>query len=146
MRWGPTDAALAYYMTKTSRNDAKNKHYLRERTAQKLFGVVDSSFYRMLSLQKAVPMAQKLVSIRKEAASRNQKLFSQKLVSIEDYQKADQKLLKAERMLLNLLNETEQQRNMLASALYISPDAVHRRRFLPQGRDKAPVYRSCRAP
>ena len=138
MRWGPTDAALAYYMTKTSRNDAKNKHYLRERTAQKLFGVVDSSFYRMLSLQKAVPMAQKLVSIRKEAASRMQKLFSQKLVSIEDYQKADQKLLKADRMLLNLLNETEQQRNMLASALYISPDASTDGGFCLKGEIKPP--------
>ncbi len=138
MRWGPTDTALAYYMTKTSRNDAKNKHYLRERTAQKLFGVVDSSFYRMLSLQKAVPMAQKLVSIRKEAASRNQKLFDQKLVSIEDYQKADQKLLKAERMLLNLLNETEQQRNTLASALYISPDASTDGGFCLKGEIKPP--------
>lgn len=137
-RWGPTDAALAYYMTKTSRNDAKNKHYLRERTAQKLFGVVDSSFYRMLSLQKAVPMAQKLVSIRKEVASRNQKLFGQKLVSIEDYQKADQKLLKADRMLLNLLNETEQQRNMLASALYISPDASTDGGFCLKGEIKPP--------
>jgi outer membrane protein TolC len=138
MRWGPTDAALAYYMTKTSRNDAKNKHYLRERTAQKLFGVVDSSFYRMLSLQKAVPMAQKLASIRKEAASRNQKLFSQKLVSIEDLQKSDQKLLKAERLLLNLLNETEQQRNMLASALYISPDASTDGGFCLKGEIKPP--------
>jgi outer membrane protein TolC len=138
MRWGPTDAALAYYMTKTSRNDAKNKHYLRERTAQKLFGVVDSAFYRMLSLQKAVPMAQKLVSIRKEAASRNQKLFGQKLVSIEDLQKSDQKLLKAERLLLNLLNETEQQRNMLASALYISPDASTDGGFCLKGEIKPP--------
>ncbi|MFH0959137.1 MAG: TolC family protein [Pseudomonadota bacterium] len=138
MRWGPTDAALAYYMTKSSRNDAKSKHYLRERTAQKLIGVVDSSFYRMLSLQKAVPMAQKLVSIRKEAASRMQTLFSQKLVSIEDLQKTDQKLLKAERQLLNLLNETEQQRNMLASAMYISPDASTDGGFCLKGEIKLP--------
>ena len=46
-----------------------------------------------------------------------------KLISIEDYQRTDQKLLKAERLLLNLLNETEQQRNTLASAMYVSPDA-----------------------
>ena len=58
-RWGPTDAVLAFYMTKNSRNDAKKAHYLRERTGQKLIGAVDSSFYRLLSLQKTVPMAQK---------------------------------------------------------------------------------------
>ena len=46
-------------MTKNSRNDEKKAHYLRERTAQKLIGAVDSSFYRLLSLQKTVPMAQK---------------------------------------------------------------------------------------
>ncbi len=123
MRWGPSDIILAYYMTKNSRNDQKKAHYLRERTAQKLIGVVDSSFYRMLSLQKTVPMAQKLVSIRKQAASKTQNLYSEKLISIEDYQRTDQKLLKAERLLLSLLNETEQQRNTLASAMYVSPDA-----------------------
>ncbi len=123
MRWGPSDIILAYYMTKNSRNDQKKAHYLRERTAQKLIGSVDSSFYRLLSLQKTVPMAQKLVSIRKQAASKTQNLYSEKLISIEDYQRTDQKLLKAERMLLNLLNETEQQRNTLASAMYVSPDA-----------------------
>ncbi|MGA8831434.1 MAG: TolC family protein, partial [Desulfomonilaceae bacterium] len=122
-RWGPTDAVLAFYMTKNSRNDAKKAHYLRERTAQKLIGAVDSSFYRLFSLQKTVPMAQKLVTIRKDAASKTQNLYSEKLISIEDYQRTDQKLLKAERMLLNLLNETEQQRNTLASAMYVSPDA-----------------------
>ncbi len=110
-------------MTKNSRNDQKKAHYLRERTAQKLIGAVDSSFYRLLSLQKTVPMAQKLVSIRKEAASKTQNLYNEKLISIEDYQRTDQKLLKAERLLLNLLNETEQQRNTLASAMYVSPDA-----------------------
>ena len=123
MRWGPSDIILAYYMTKNSRNDQKKAHYLRERTAQKLIGSVDSSFYRLLSLQKTVPMAQKLVSIRKQATSKTQNLYSEKLISIEDYQRTDQKLLKAERMLLNLLNETEQQRNTLASAMYVSPDA-----------------------
>ena len=95
MRWGPSDIILAYYMTKNSRNDEKKAHYLRERTAQKLIGAVDSSFYRMLSLQKTVPMAQKLASIRKEAASKTQNLYNEKLISIEDYQRTDQKLLKA---------------------------------------------------
>ena len=50
-RWSPTDAALAYYLTRSSRNDKRKQHYIRIRIAQRLIGVVDSSFHRLLSLQ-----------------------------------------------------------------------------------------------
>jgi len=49
-RWSPTDAALAYYLSKSSYNDKQKQHYLRVRIAQKLIGIVDSSFVRLLAL------------------------------------------------------------------------------------------------
>jgi Outer membrane efflux protein len=74
-RWTPTDAALAYYLSKSSRNDKRKQHYLRVRVAQRLIGVVESSYYRLLSLQKAIPLARKLVGILREATRKNEKLL-----------------------------------------------------------------------
>ena len=51
-RWSPTDAALAYYLTKTSRNEGDKKRFMRIRVTQRLFGVVDASFQRLLTLQE----------------------------------------------------------------------------------------------
>ena len=35
MRWGPTDAALAYYLTKNSENDTQKSRNVRARTGSK---------------------------------------------------------------------------------------------------------------
>ena len=56
-RWTPTDAALAYYLSRSSRNDKRKQHYLRVRVAQRLIGVVEASYYRLLTLQKVIPSA-----------------------------------------------------------------------------------------
>lgn len=121
-RWSPTDAALAYYLTRSSRNDVRKHHHIRVRIAQKLVGVVDSSFFRLLSLKKIIPMAQRLVAKRNELVRKTEEIFQQKLGTVEDFHKAQQKLIKAEGLLASLSNEAEQQRNLLASAMRLSPD------------------------
>ncbi len=121
-RWSPTDAALAYYLTRSSRNDKRKQHYIRVRIAQRLMGVVDSSFYRLLSLQRVIPMTERLVKSRKSVLSRMESLLERKLAAVEDYHQIKQKLIKARRLLSSVRNEAEQQRNLLASSMWVSPE------------------------
>jgi hypothetical protein len=93
-RGSPTDAALAYYLVKTSRNDKRKHHYVRVRIIQRLYGIVDSSFARLLCLQEIIPMAEKLLSLRRKVSGKMEELFAQNLVQAEDYHKNKQKLIK----------------------------------------------------
>jgi outer membrane protein TolC len=121
-RWSPTDAALAYYLVKSGRNEKRKHHYLRVRIIQRLFGVIDSSFAKLLALQKAIPMAENLLAIRAKVARNTEDLFARNLIQAEDYHRTKQKLIKAKRLLTGLRNEAEQQRNLLASAMNVSPN------------------------
>lgn len=140
-RWSPTDAALAYYLTKTSRNETDRQRFVKIRVAQRLLGVVEASFQRLLSLQKAVPRGEKLLSIRKTVARKTENLFERKLASVEEYHDSVQKLTKAERLLASLCNETERQRNLLASALQLSPEYCIDGGFCLVGEIRVPDYR-----
>jgi outer membrane protein TolC len=121
-RWSPTDAALAYYLTRSSRNDKRKQHYIRIRIAQRLIGVVDSAFQRLLTLQRVIPMAERLVRDRQRVARKMENLLESKLVPVEDYHKLKRKVIKARRLLSSMRNEAEQQRNLLASSIYASPE------------------------
>jgi outer membrane protein TolC len=139
-RWTPTDAALAFYLAKSSRNDKQKHHYVRVRVAQRLLGVVDSSFFRLLSLQKTIPMAARIVAIRSDVANRMEALFRKQLVQAEDVHKSKQKLVKAERLLSSLRSEAENQRNLLASAMYLSPEYCVDGGFNVAGELSAPTF------
>jgi hypothetical protein len=139
-RWTPTDAALAFYLAKSSRNEKQKHHYVRVRIAQRLLGVVDSSFYRLLSLQEAVPLAVRLVSIRTDVCGRMEALFRKQLAQAEDVHKSKQKLIKAERLLSSLRTEAENQRNLLASAMYLSPEYCLDGGFCVVGELAAPTF------
>lgn len=121
-RWTPTDAALAYYLTRSSRNDKRKQHYLRVRIAQRLMGVVEASYYRLLSFQKIMPLARKQVEILREASAKNEKLLDLKLATTERYQRIKKKFIAGQGLLVSLGNEAEQQRNLLASAMQLSPE------------------------
>jgi outer membrane protein TolC len=121
-RWSPTDAALAYYLVKSSRNEKRKHHYVRVRIIQKLFGVVDAAFARLLCLQRVIPMAENVLAIRARVAQKMEGLFAGNLVQAEDYHRAKQKLIRAKRLVTALRNDAEQQRNLLASAMNVSPD------------------------
>jgi outer membrane protein TolC len=139
-RWSPTDAALAYYLTRSTRNEKLKQNYVRVRIAQKLIGVVDSSFFRLLSLQEAIPMAKKLVGMRRDLTHRSEKLFERQLSPVENYHKARAKQLRANRLLNSLVSEAEQQRNLLATAVYVSPETCVDGGFVVAGPLERPSY------
>ncbi len=139
-RWSPTDAALAYYLTKSSRNDKSKQHYIRVRIAQKLLEVVDSSYFRLLSLQRVIPMAQNLVRMRQDLSNKSDRLFQKQLIPVENYHGANKKLIRAQRILERLTNEAEQQRNLLASAMNVSPDTCTDGGFILVGDIVPPCY------
>lgn len=139
-RWSPTDAALAYYLARSAVNDSAKAHYQKVRVAQKLVGVVDGAFFRLLSLQQCVPMAQRLVAVRSSIADARKQGFEKRLETMEACQKAKKRVATARRVSSSLANEMERQRNILASALGMSPDYCVDGGFVAVGRLAEPSY------
>lgn len=121
-RWSPTDAALAYYVTRSSINDKLKAHYQKVRVGQKLVAVVDAAFFRVLGLQQCYSKAQQLVSARKAVEEKYKAAYRKKVVGVVDYNRAHRQLIRAETLLSTIRTELEKQRNILASALGMSPD------------------------
>lgn len=121
-RWSPMDAALAYYVTKSSRNEQEKAHYQKVRTAQKLIATVDSAFYRLLALQECFHQANELCGLRSSIAQRMKKLFQTKMANVDDFNRAEQQAVRARRVLTRTGTELQKQINILASAMGLSPD------------------------
>jgi len=121
-KWSPTDAALAYYVSQSGANDRLKAHYQKVRVAQKMIGLVDSAYFKLLSLQHAVPLAERLVAVRSNVAKKTRMLVKRKLRGVKEYRKAKKDLIRAERLLSKLSTEMAEQRNILASAMALSPD------------------------
>lgn len=122
VRWSPTDAALAYYLTKNSENDKLKSHYQKVRVAQKLVSVVDASFFRLLALQECFPVARQLSDARGDIAARMKILFAGRKVNVDDFNRAQQQGIRARRLLAKTESEMAKQLNILASSIGISPD------------------------
>lgn len=121
-RWSPTDAALAYYLSKSNSNDRLKAHYQRVRIAQKLVAVVDASYFRLLSLQEGLPLAEQLAASRSVVADKMKQAYKKRIAGVEEYGRASQNADRARRLLAKVRNDIERQRNILASAMAISPD------------------------
>lgn len=121
-RWSPTDAALAYYLSRNGVNDQLKAHYQKLRVAQKLIGVVDAAFFRVLGLQYCVDEAERVVSSRMGVADKMKQAFDRKLVGLAEYDRARNLHIRSKRQLTKLRNELGKQRNILASAMGLSPD------------------------
>jgi outer membrane protein TolC len=141
LRWSPTDAALAYYLSKSSRNDLLRAKYQRIRVAQKLLGTIESTFFRLLTLQKLLPMANKLKALRTAALKEMEHLFEDKLKSIEDYHQAKKDFLRSAGMQLIIQDDFERQRNILATAMRLSPEFSVGCGFYVEGPVSTPVFR-----
>jgi len=139
-RWSPTDAALAHYLTCSAVNDTLKSHHKRVRVAQKLLGVVDAAFFRLLGLQQCLPMAKRLLAVRSAIADRREKLLKKGLKTMEDYHKARKQLVVARRLVASLRNEMERQRNVLASAMAVSPEYCVDGGFYVEGVLQEPCY------
>jgi outer membrane protein TolC len=141
-RWSPTDAALAFYVTRSSMNDSLKSHYQRVRVAQKLMGVVDAAYFRLLSLEQCLPIAEELAAICARVAKNTERLLENRLRPIEDYHKAKQRLIKARAILDGIRNEAERERNNLASAMGLSPGLGKDCGITVVGALDAPVFRA----
>lgn len=122
LNWSPTDAALAYYLTKNSRNDNLRAHYKRVRVAQKLLGVVDAAFFGLLSLQERLPLARKQVGLRSRVMTETGRLYRKKLKSIEEYHRVRQSFVRSSDLQLELEEQVDRQRAILAAAMGVAPD------------------------
>jgi outer membrane protein TolC len=121
-RWSPTEAALAYFVFDTGSNDHIKEHFQALRVGQKLVGGVEAAFYRLVGLSESLPLAERLYQIRSSVAGNAKRLLKDGLVEREDYYRAKQNLLKAERLRTRVRVDMHKQRNALASAMGISPD------------------------
>ena len=121
-RWSPTDAALAYYLTKSQINNRHKAHYERVRVAQKLIGVVDAAFYRLLTLQEAIPVAERWSKVRSGLVHTAQDLIEQRLGSSAGFQDLTRRAKRADLRLAELRHEYYVQRDRLAAAMGLSPD------------------------
>ena len=141
LRWSPTDTALAYFLSKSSRNDHVRAHYQRVRVAQRLLGTVEASFYRLLTLQKLLPMASQLKELRNRVLEETEHLFEKKVKSVDDYHDAKQSFLRSAQILLAIQDDCEQQRNLLATALRLSPEHGGKIGFHVAGKVAVPTFR-----
>jgi hypothetical protein len=142
-RWSPTEAALAYYLAGSSNNDKLKQFYIRVRTAQRLVGAIDAAFARLLCLQHVTPMSERLLGLRQKVSGNLEDLLKRRLANPEDYHKARQKLIRSQRLFSAILNESEQQRNILASAMHLSPDSCIDGGFFLVGEIAVPNFREC---
>jgi len=139
LNWSPTDAALAYYLTKSSQNDRWRAHHQRVRVGQKLVGTVESAFFRLLSAQQRFPIAKRLVRMRAHVLEQTKALCDKKLKPIEDYYRANQNSLRAARILLATEEELLRQQNALASAMSLTPGFSSADRIFVQGNLEKPI-------
>ena len=122
-RWSATDAALAYYVSNSSANDRLKAYYRRVRTSQKVLEVVDGAFFRLLAAQECLPLAERLVAIRNGTRAKLTELLKEKLARIEDVHRGEDKAIRATRLAARLRADMESQRDLLATAMAISPDS-----------------------
>lgn len=139
LNWSPTDAALAYYLTKSTNNDSLRAHHQKVRVAQKLVGAVEASYFRLLSLQARLRMVKRLTDIRHRVAEQLEILHEKKLKPIEDFHRARQNSLRVARIAMAVEEDTAKQRNTLFSALVLPPEHCHEAVEL-DGNLSAPVY------
>jgi outer membrane protein TolC len=140
LRWSLTDAALAYYLSRSSRNDRLRAHHQRVRVGQKLIGTVEAAFFRLLTLQERLPRAQRLVRLRKMVLRETHLLFREKMKSVEDFHSAKQNHLRASRILLGIEDALQRERNILATSLGLSPDTCTDGGFYAHGDLSRPSF------
>lgn len=140
LNWSPTDAALAFYLTKSGGNDRLRAHYQRIRVAQNLLGKVEGSFYKLLSLQQLLPEVRRLVEARSRVLGEKHRLYEKKLIPIEECHKARQRYLKAARSKLAAEDDLERQSNTLFSALSLTPEQYRKGVNRVRGNLSRPVY------
>lgn len=143
LNWSPNDAILAYFLAKNGQNERLRAHYQKVRVAQKLIGSVEAAFFRLLGLQKRLLLAQKMAALRSEVLDEISNLTKNKLKSAEDYHRAKQASIRAERILNAIESELQRQREILAAAMGISPHCDPLGGFSVCGGLSTPKFKEC---
>lgn len=141
LRWSPTDTALAYFLSRSSRNDRLSAHYQRVRVAQKLVGAVEAAYYRLLTLQNLMPKGRWLKALRNRVLQETEHLFERKMKSVDEYQQVKESFLRSAQTLLTIQDNCERQRNALATAMRLSPEYRGTSGFSVAGAISAPSFR-----
>jgi outer membrane protein TolC len=123
-RWSPTDALLANYLKKNAQNDATKERLMRVRIGQKLMGVVEASYQRLLALQAMKPLTQQLLEQRQDLVKKSQVLFQERMTLVEDLHRVNVKLMQVLGLATSVNNEMGLQREYLGSAMRIRPDEL----------------------
>jgi outer membrane protein TolC len=121
LKWSPTDALQGYYLTNNECNDSAKAGYQRLRVSQKLLGSADAAFYRLLSLQQCLPLAERLSRLRANVAKEAKSLRQDRLNDLEDYLRTEEKASIARHRLTRIRVELERQKILLASLMGLLP-------------------------
>ena len=120
MRWSPTDALLNYYLTKNACNDAQKARLQRIRMTQKLLGLVESTYFRLLSCQGSMDLAQQLTKTRRSVARQTKRLVDERLAFLEDYHEAEKKAENAQLVYNRIRAGVQQHKVVLATLMGMS--------------------------
>lgn len=142
LKWSPTDALQGYYLASNDCNDGLKANYQRLRVSQKLVGSVDAAFYRLLSLQECLPLAERLMKIRTNVAKEARDLRQDRLNDVEDYLRTEEKASIARHRLTRIRVELERQKIILASLMGLLPQNCPQGVFVA-GELAQPAFKIC---
>ncbi len=142
LKWSPTDALQGYYLASNECNDSVKTNYQRVRVSQKLLGSVDAAFYRLLSMQECLPLAERLMKVRANVAKEAKELRQDRLNDLEDYLRTEEKASIARHRLTRIRVELERQKIILASLMGLLPQNCPQG-VLVAGQLAQPTFRFC---
>jgi outer membrane protein TolC len=126
LKWSPMDAYMARYLAQVKSNEATHSRYQRVRVAQQLVSTVTGAFYRLLALTEAVPKAQALEGNRRSIVRDLASLDESAMVDKQELITARSHLTEASNLLAELYINIEKQKELLASAMNVSPCSSYR--------------------
>ncbi len=125
-KWSPTDAAVALYLSKVKGNETQFSRYQRVRVAQQLVALVTSAFFKLVALHEALPKAESLAGHRAHIVKDLSSLDDRSLVENEQLLMAKGQLTLAKRQLAEIRLDIDRQREILLTALRVTPCSVFR--------------------
>ncbi|MEW6351526.1 MAG: TolC family protein [Thermodesulfobacteriota bacterium] len=121
VKWSPMDAAIARYISHVKGNETQLARYQRVRVAQQLLAVVTGAFWRLVALHEALPKAESLAGHRAHIVNDLSTLDDRSLVENEQLLMAKGQLTLAKRQLAEIRLDIDRQREILLTALHVSP-------------------------
>ncbi len=103
---------------------------------------MDAAFYRLLSMQQCLPLAERLMRIRANVAKEAKDLRQDRLNDLEDYLRTEEKASIARHRLTRIRVELERQKIILASLMGLLPQNCPQGVFVA-GKLAQPTFQFC---